>query len=137
MSELTPLFAQPGSPWNPPKEGEPPKFSHRCELTSYSHEVIFNLSIPVHLTFMTAVPGPDGKGLTSGAITSDRDWPIVVPKLDPPPAAPFVFYVWNCCVPKFVRFRLPQQADTAQGKTVPFIHSTNNLFSALPPASFK
>jgi hypothetical protein len=105
---LTDYFGKPGSEWKFTSDGLP-AWAYRCELTNYSEDVLFNLAIPVRLTFRTPMPVPNQeKARRQGDITLDRDWRFTVPKVDPSPASPYEFYVWNCCVQKFVQVRLPE-----------------------------
>jgi hypothetical protein len=85
------------------------------------------------------VPAPGGSegSRAQGAVTLERDWSFTIPRLDPSPAEPFVFYVQNCCVPKFIQVRLPDYATTSQGKKIPIIQAANNLFAPLLPVPFK
>jgi hypothetical protein len=113
-----------------------PATAYRCEFTNYSSDVLFNLTVPVHLTFRMSLPVPgQDKSRSEGDVTLDRDWVVNIPKLDPSPAAPYVFYVWNCCVPKFVHVALPD-ALVYKGRKIVLVQSTGNLFSSLDPVPF-
>jgi hypothetical protein len=117
-----------------------PAWAYRCEATNYSPAVVFNVIVPLRLTFFTAVPvpsGPNSQAFKGGAATLERDWVFTIPKLDPAPAAPFVFYVWNCCEPRFVRLRLPDRLTMQGGMQMPLVQSTGNLIQDLSPAPLK
>lgn len=134
---LMDYFGQPGSEWKFTNDGLP-AWAYRCELNNYSSDVLFNSSISVRLTFRVPLPIPGQENSRKqGDVTLDRDWAFTVPKLDPSPAAPYVFYVWNCCVPKFVQVRLPEQAIAEKGRKIPLIQSAGNLFEPLGPVPFK
>jgi hypothetical protein len=129
-------FTKPGSDW---KWANDPlgTFAYRCELTNYSPDVLFNVTMRPRLIFRTAdaVPGQSPSARREGQVTLDREWPITVPKIDPSPGAPFVFYIWNCCVQKFVYVRLPEFATTKTAR-IPLIQSEGNLGQALNPVPF-
>lgn len=132
---LADFFGRPGSEWKWTNDGEP-SWSYRCELTNYSSDVLINVSVPVRLTFRTPMPVPGQQNARrQGDVTLDRNWVFVVPKLDPAPAAPYVFYVWNSSVKKFVQVRLPESVSTDSG-SVPLVQPGGNLGQVLNPVPF-
>jgi len=83
------------------------------------------------------MPVPDQeKSRSQGEVTLDRDWTFSVPKLDPSPAAPYVFYIWNCCVQEFIQARLPEYALMEKGRKISLIQSEGNLSLPLNPVPF-
>ena len=115
-----------------------PAWAYRCEVNNYTRRTLFNLSMSPHLTFResVSVPGQENSR-QQGKVTLERDWAFTIPKLDPPPGPPFVFYIWNCCVQKFVQVRLPDHALVADGQEISVTQSEANLIEALIPAPFK
>ena len=133
---LPDYFATPGSQWKW-RNDDLPAWAYRCDITNYSTDVLFDVSISAHLTFRVPVPVPgQEKSRAQGDVTLDRDWVFTVPKLDPSPATPYVFYVWNCCVPKFVQVALPTHVETRDGKRLPLVQPKGNLFQPLNPEPF-
>ena len=115
-----------------------PAWAYRCEVNNYARRTLFNVSMSPHLTFRESVSviGQE-KARQQGKVTLERDWAFTIPKLDLPPGPPFVFYVWNCCVQKFVQVRLPDHALAADGQEISVTQSEANLFEALMPVPFK
>jgi hypothetical protein len=115
-----------------------PAWAYRCEVNNYAKRPLFNVSMSPRLTFRepVAVPG-QGRARQQGKITLEREWAFTIPKLDPLPGAPFVFYIWNCCVQKFVQVRLPGHALVNDGQKVSITQSEANLFQALMPVPFE
>jgi hypothetical protein len=114
-----------------------PAWAYRCEINNYTGRTLFNVSMSPRLTFRESlsVPGQE-KSRQQGMITLEREWTFTIPKFEPPPGPPFVFYVWNCCVRNFVQVRLPDHALAADGKQISVTQSAANLFEALIPISF-
>jgi len=132
---LMDYFGPPGSDWKFTNEGLP-AWAYRCQFTNYSSDVLFNLTVPVHLTFRMPLPVPGhDKSRKEGDVTLDRDWVVNIPKLDPSPAAPYEFYVWNCCVPKFIHVALPD-ALLYKTRKITLLQSAGNLFLSLDPVPF-
>jgi len=91
----------------------------RCEVNNYTKQTLFNVSMSPHLTFResVAVQGQE-KSRQQGKVTLERDWAFTIPKIDVAPGPPFVFYIWNCCLPRFVQIQLPSHAQTADGRKI-------------------
>jgi hypothetical protein len=133
---LADFFGKPGSDWSFTNEGLP-AWAYRCELTNYSTEVVFNIVIPVHLTFWTALPVPNqDKARRPGTITLERDWPFTVSKLDPSPGASYVFYVRNCCVQRFVEVKLPDHVVADKNRKIQLLQAAGILSQPLNPVPF-
>jgi hypothetical protein len=93
-----------------------------------------DVSVVVHLTFREPERvSPPNSGFRIGAITLERDWVFVIPKLDPAPVAPFVFYVWNMNVSKFVQLGVRPVVTVAGGRTVPVVQPVDGLNQPLNP----
>ena len=81
------------------------------------------------------VPGQE-KARREGGITLDRRWDISVPKLNPSPAAPYVFYIWNKGVPRFIQVGLPEGVSVEGNRRVALVQSERHLFQPLNPDPF-
>ena len=78
---------------------------------------MFNVSLPVHLTFKEALRNAETNTSTTGAVTLSRDWPIFITKIDPGPEHAFLFYAYNQSS-KFVEVALPDfvQVQVGEGR---------------------
>lgn len=135
---LADFFATPGATgWKFTSDGLP-AWAYKCEVTNYTSHVVFNASIHLRLTFreVRPVPGnPNSRGV--GPVTLVRPWEFTIPKLDPAPAAPYVFYIWNCCVERFVFVSLTEHATASQGRRIPIVQAAGNFADFLSPPMHK
>jgi hypothetical protein len=141
-SGLADRFGPPGSPikWN---NTDIPEWAYRCEVTNYAVKPLFDVWFGVHLVFRTpeVVPGqPNSR--RQGDITFEHDWLVPIPKIDPGPDAAYVFFVWNCCTPRFVNVSLPafataQIAGEIRRQRIKIVQPTANLFNPLNPNPWK
>ena len=91
-----------------------------------------NVALPVRLTFRDTLPDPDNpKALKVGALMIQRDWLVNIPKLDPSPATPFAFYIWNKGISKFIEVRLPENVAADGGRKVALTQAKGNLAQAI------
>ncbi len=88
---------------------------YRCEVTDYFAKALLNVQMSLHMVFREAVVDSQNR-LDRGRVTTDRQWSISIPKLDPGPTGSFAFYVMNCCVDRFILIDPP---DTAVAKAQP------------------
>jgi len=115
----------------------PGQLAYECNLINYGATPLFNVQVPLGLTFKEArtVPGqPNARQI--GAIRSHREWPIVIPKIDAGRDNPFAFYIKSTS-PDFVDVRLPQNVTLQQGGnqatiTVRLILPLNPSFTVNP-----
>ena len=57
---------------------------------------IFNAEIVFKWLFRERVADKDqSTALRTGVVTLERDWPCLIPKIDPGANNPFVFYIYN------------------------------------------
>ncbi len=129
------LIGTPGSEWKQPSSQGSAAWGYRCELTNYSTDVLFNLSVRVHATFKTALAAAQTNSYKEGDITLDRSWSFNIPKLDPSPAAPFVFYISNQHVQRFVYVRLADSA-TSDSVNIRIAQSRDHLIQPTDPRPF-
>lgn len=84
---------------------------YRCRLVNYGNSPIFNVDVPLHITFMEAISDGTNPGSTrSGDTTSVRKWPIAIPEIGGT-GGMFVFYISDrsskftfVTLPEFVTF---------------------------------
>lgn len=71
--------------------------SFRCEVTNYSSDPLIYVSVPIQLSFRTAINQRSGTGTSSeaGPETLEADWSLQIDKLDPGPANKFTVFLWN------------------------------------------
>jgi hypothetical protein len=135
---LANYFGRPGTEWKWSNTGIPQSV-YRCEVTNYAAHVVLNVQMDWHVTFREALAVPDQpSSLRGGKVTVDRDWRISIPKIDVRPDKRFVFYIWNCCVERFVRVSVPSKATVefpgvAGRREMPVMQSSGNLSSWLSP----
>lgn len=115
-----------------------PAWAYRCDITNYAEEVLVDVMMNFRMTFRSPleVPGQPN-ALKQGEVTLDRLWPVTIAKIDRGPESPFTFYVWNCCVDRFVTVRAPSEA-VAQGNGPMMLEvrqSATNLHQELNPTS--
>jgi hypothetical protein len=116
-----------------------PEWAYRCEVTNYATHVVLNVQMDLHVTFYEPLAVPDQpNSFRQGKVTVDRDWRVSIPKIDVGPDKRFVFYVWNCCVQRFVRVSVPSKATVefpgvVARKEMPVTQSSGNLFQSLSP----
>ena len=92
-----------------------PVLGYRCEVTDYFPKAFLNVQMSLHMVFREAVVDSQNR-LDRGRVTTDRQWSISIPKLDPGPTGSFAFYVMNCCVDRFILIDPP---DTAVANAQP------------------
>jgi hypothetical protein len=88
-------------------------FVFQCDLTNYTSEPLFAVTLPLHLLFETAIDQGSGTKRNEGVFL-ERDWSITVPKIDIGPAGRFSFYVTNGS-DKIVTVMFPKSATTGDG----------------------
>jgi len=136
---LTDYFAKPRAEakWN---NTGIPTYANRCELTNYFNRTLLNVQINFGMAFREALSLPDSpNSLREGPITVNRHWLVPISKLDPGPTGTYVFYVWNCCINRFIEIGSPEYAKgTFQGDSIesriPLTKSTYTLREALVPS---
>jgi hypothetical protein len=93
-----------------------PMQAYECKITNYGAVAIFNAEIMFKWIFQEAVANKNQ--VQSGKVTLERDWPCLIPKIDPGVANPFVFYIYNVS-DQFVDVILPASiSGTPAGKSV-------------------
>ncbi|MFZ0495750.1 MAG: hypothetical protein WBE85_12960 [Methylocella sp.] len=103
--------------------------AYECKITNYGVVAIFNAEIVFKWIFQEAVA--DKNQVRSGKVTLERDWPCLIPKIDPGVANPFVFYIYNISN-QFVYVSLPASiSGTPAGKRVAIRFSLTQ--SSAPP----
>lgn len=108
-----------------------PAWAYGCD--AISNVVLMNVSLSIRTVFHEpeAVPGQP-KSRRHGRITLDRHWEVTIPRLDA--GVSYRFYIWNCCVQRFVQITLPNDIHVEEGnKTVRLIQAKNHLFQSLYP----
>ncbi len=134
---LMDFFGPPGSEWNQTDSNGAPAWGYRCELTNHSNKALLNVSILVHLTFKASVPAQEQeKARREGEVVLVRDWRVSIPKIDPFHVTPYVFYIWNKGVQRFIHVRLPDEVWVEDARQVPLVQSERNLFQPLNPDPF-
>jgi hypothetical protein len=135
---LANYFARPGTEWKWSNTGKP-QWAYRCEVTNYAAHVMLNVQMDWRITVREALAVPDQpNSMRGGKIILDRDWWILIPKIDAGPDKRFVFYIWNCCIERFVSVSAPPKATvelpgvTAR-KDMPIRQSSGNLSMWLSP----
>lgn len=115
-----------------------PAWAYRCDVTNYADEVLVDVVMSFMMTFRKPleVPGQPN-ALKQGEVTLDRPWPITIAKIDRGPESPFTFYVWNCCVDRFVKVRaLPEAVAQGNGPMrLEVRQSATNLYQEVNPTS--
>ena len=104
---------------------------YRCQITNYSNDPLFKVSLALHLKFSEAITNEENpKSFRSGKITIDRDWLIEIPKIDAGKDVPFIFYIVNAS-PQFVAVTLPNKIVLSSGP-IDLIQPTNTQM-VFPP----
>jgi len=135
---LIKYFGQPGTEWKWSNIGEP-QWAYRCEVTNYATHVVLNVQMDLRITFYEALAVPEQpNSLRGGKVTVDRDWRISIPKIDVGPDKRLAFYIWNCCVRRFVQASIPSKATVelpgvVPRKEMPVTKSSENLSQFLSP----
>jgi hypothetical protein len=123
------------------------EWAYLCKFTNYTDRPLFNVALPVRLTFREPVPARTPNHETSrqrgevrlerGAVTLEREWLVTIPKLDPAPGEPYVFYIWNCCAQRFVEVAFPLMMIADGGEKIQLVQPEGNLAVPLfPPGPF-
>lgn len=116
--------------------GDIPAFAYRCEVTNYADSPMIDLAMSMTLTFRELVQS-GANSFQRGNVTSSRAWPIQIAKVDVGPGNPFVFYIWNCCVDRFVFAAAPAFGEARVGgvrRKVRIDQSAANLGQPLNPS---
>jgi hypothetical protein len=127
-------FGPPGAAVGFSKKGDAPAWAYRCDMTNNSSAVMMNVSMAIRTEFREPVAIQDQpRSRKEGNVTLDREWPVTIPKLDP--GVPFTFYVWNCCVQRFVHVSLPDAVNVEEGnRKVRLVQAKDHLYQSLLPA---
>lgn len=110
-------------------------WAYSCQVTNYFNRPLTSILVPIHLRFYESITR-DSRTKEGGKITLERDWPVIITKIDEGAEKPFVFYVWNMS-DNFAEFIIPDKA-TFQfvGETtrrVAFIQTDQNQPRFLSP----
>jgi hypothetical protein len=133
---LAEYFGEPGGDWS---FGKSPQWAYRCEVINYAHGVLIDVTFDIRLTLTKPERVPDQpNAFKQGEVTLARGWKIVIPKIDPGPREPFVFYVHNCCLDRFVHARIPSVGTGTFGEQTVELEiqqSATNMVQPLYPVS--
>jgi hypothetical protein len=121
--------------WPKSKPGFP-LMAYRCQLTNYDGATLFGVEINMKLKFQEAVK--QESGALSGKTFLQRDWPILIGKIDPGAANAFVFYVFST-TEHFATVSFPDAARAKQlidddKKQVRLINPAQMSFVPFEPA---
>jgi hypothetical protein len=114
-----------------------PRQVKQYRITNYSPKPMFNVRISLHLVFQEAIRRKDQpNAMDSGKVVVDREWKILIPKVDPGDDKAFVFYAMNnghCFVSvSFPSTATAQLAGTNSRETVQLITPGPDLTSFSP-----
>jgi len=130
-------FGPPGSQqkWN--NEGRP-EWAYRCELTNYSSQVALNVELPLYFNqnMPEKVAGQE-HSWKQGPLTSKIRAQVEISRLDPGPDGRYVFYIWNCCLYRFITVSAPDNVEASgrdeDRKVFRLKQSTSNFRQPLTP----
>jgi hypothetical protein len=89
-------FGEPGSDYGPLQTKEGLRFAYRCEVTNYSSAPLANVRINPTVRFLhTETDGHGGRSVKHDNVLAIREWPIIIPKIEPGPTGRFTFWVIN------------------------------------------
>jgi len=114
-----------------------PSHVKQYRITNYSPKTMFNVRIALHLVFKEAIRRKNQpNAIDSGNVVVDRDWEIVIPKIDPGDDKAFMFYAMNSgkCFASvaFPSTATAQLAGTNSRETVQLITPGTDFFFFSP-----
>ncbi len=133
---LTMVTSVPGTPWKWPVRADNfPLDVSRCSIINYGPDTIFNVNLLLHLIFREAIKN-EKDGITTGAVTLERDWLISVAKLDSGAEHAFIYYTYNLSK-QWVYVDFPSSATFQKDNnkvslSIPVVQSENHL-TPFPP----
>jgi hypothetical protein len=104
-------FSSPGTPWKP--AGDSVLFAYRCEVVNYESIALFRVQVGLRFEFRKAIPqAPTGS--TGGPLILGGVFTYSIPRVDPGPNNPYVFYIWNMADNEFANVWLPSEATATR-----------------------
>jgi hypothetical protein len=114
--------------WPKSKSGFP-LMAYRCQLTNYDGSTMFGVQIGLHLIFQEALKTENG--FTSGKVFLEREWPILITKIDPGVGNRFVFWIFNMsqyfAAVSFPQIATGKQLDSDEAKSIKIIQPGSGL----------